>query len=111
VNSRNEVKGYEMKNERSSQSAYQQGGAPRLKPTDPQTFRGRTAAALAVFLLGGGIAAAQGNSAVQLRQFIGQQVGGINNLTVPATNAAIPVPTLDFATLNWPTSILQTGPL
>jgi hypothetical protein len=39
-----------------------------------------------------GIAAAQGNSPVQLRQFIGQQVGGISNLQVPATNAAIPVP-------------------
>src|SRR6266481_3319508 len=35
---------------------------------------------------------AQGNSPVQLRQLIGQQVGGIDKLQVPATNAAIPVP-------------------
>jgi hypothetical protein len=76
------------------QSAYQQGDTARLKPANPQTFRRRTPAALAVFLLGGGIAAAQskGASPVQLREFIGQQVGGISNLQVPATNAAIPVP-------------------
>jgi cytochrome c peroxidase len=41
--------------------------------------------------LGGGIAAAQGTSPVQLRQLIDQQIG-IANLQVPATNAEIPVP-------------------
>jgi cytochrome c peroxidase len=35
---------------------------------------------------------AQGNSPTQLRQFIGQQVGGIDKLKVPATDAGIPVP-------------------
>jgi Di-haem cytochrome c peroxidase len=34
----------------------------------------------------------RGNSPTQLRQFIGTQVGGIQKLKVPATNAAIPVP-------------------
>jgi Di-haem cytochrome c peroxidase len=33
-----------------------------------------------------------GSGASQLRNFIGQQVGGINKLRVPATNADIPVP-------------------
>src|SRR5271170_4159181 len=95
------LKGYNMNNERGpaapsvyqpAQSAYQQGDTARLKSANLQTFLGKAPAALAVFLLGGGIAAAQGNSPVQLRQFIGQQVGGLSNLQVPATNAAIPVP-------------------
>jgi cytochrome c peroxidase len=34
----------------------------------------------------------QRNNGSQLRSFIGQQVGGIDKLMVPATNAAIPVP-------------------
>jgi hypothetical protein len=75
-----------------AQSAYQQSDTARLKPANLRTFLGKASAAIAVFLLGGGIAGAQGNSPVQLRQFIAQQEGGINNLTVPATNAAIPVP-------------------
>jgi hypothetical protein len=75
-----------------ARSTYQQGDTARLKPANLRTFLGKASAALAVFLLGGGIAAAQGNSPVQLRQFIAQQVGGISNLQVPATNAAIPVP-------------------
>ncbi len=75
-----------------AQSAYQQGDTARLKPANLRTFLGKASAALAVFLLGGGIAAAQGNSPEQLRRFIGQQVGGIEKLQVPATNAAIPVP-------------------
>ena len=98
---KNELKEYNMNNERGravpsvyqpAQSAYQQGDTARLKPANLRTFLGKASAALAVFLLGGGIAAAQGNSPVQLRQFIGKQVGGIANLQVPATNAAIPVP-------------------
>src|ERR1700756_881958 len=75
-----------------AQSAYQQGDTARLKPANLRMFLGEASAALAVFLLGGGIAAAQGNSPVKLRQFIGQQVGGIDKLQVPETNAAIPVP-------------------
>jgi len=35
---------------------------------------------------------AQGDSPVQLRQYIGQQVGGIDKLQVPAKDADIPVP-------------------
>jgi hypothetical protein len=35
---------------------------------------------------------AQGNSPTQLRRFIGQQVGGIDKLKVPATDADVPVP-------------------
>ena len=83
-----------MKNERvrTAQSGYQQGDTPRLKPANLRTFVEKAAATLAVFLLGGGIAAAQGNSPEQLRQFIDRQVGGLSNLQVPATNAAIPVP-------------------
>ncbi len=41
-----------------------------------------------------GVAAAQGMSAVQLRQFIGQQVGGIEKLTVPVRDADLPQPRL-----------------
>src|ERR1700739_1799082 len=55
-------------------------------------FPKRAAGVLAISLLCSGMAAAQGNSPVQLRQFIGEQVGGIDKLQVPATNAAIPVP-------------------
>ena len=88
---KNELKEYNMNNERGravpsvyqpAQSAYQQGDTARLKPANLRTFLGKASAALAVFLLGGGIAAAQGNSPVQLRQFIGKQVGGIANLQV-----------------------------
>src|SRR5215472_15052918 len=39
-----------------------------------------------------GIAGAQGNSPTQLREFIAEQVGGLNKLKVPATDADIPVP-------------------
>src|SRR5215471_9493979 len=39
-----------------------------------------------------GIAGAQGNSPTQLREFIAEQVGGLNKLKVPASDADIPVP-------------------
>jgi cytochrome c peroxidase len=39
-----------------------------------------------------GVVAAQGDSPTELRQFIGRQVGGLDKLKVPATNAEIPVP-------------------
>ena len=57
--------------------------------------QGRVFAVLAALLLlfGSGMAA-QNNSAAQLRAFIGQQVGGIQKLTVPATDAALPQPRL-----------------
>jgi len=51
----------------------------------------RAASVLSLLLFWGGAALAQ-DTAAELRAFISQQVGGLNNLTVPATNAAIPVP-------------------
>src|SRR5260370_34808364 len=69
-----------------------QGDPPASKPVDRRRLLKHMAGALAISLLCGRVAAAQGNSPVQLRRFIGQQEGGINNLTVPATNAAIPMP-------------------
>ena len=47
-----------------------------------------------------GIVAAQGDSPTQLRQFIGQQVGTIDKLKVPATDADIPLPRLPDGTVN-----------
>ena len=47
-----------------------------------------------------GVASAQGDSPTQLRQFIDQQVGGINKLKVPATDADIPVPRMPDGTVN-----------
>ena len=47
-----------------------------------------------------GVAGAQGNSPTQLRQFIDQQVGTINKLKVPATDAEIPLPPLPNGTVN-----------
>lgn len=52
----------------------------------------RAALIVSFSLLYGGVASAVGNSPTQLRQFIGEQVGGVQKLIVPATNAAIPVP-------------------
>jgi cytochrome c peroxidase len=45
-------------------------------------------------LLCNGVAAAQGNSPTQLRQFIDQQVGGIEKLMVPAQDVDLPQPRL-----------------
>src|SRR5579862_2289060 len=76
-------------------TCYRQGDPPTYKPVDRHLLQTQVARAGALGLLlisSCGIAAAQGTSPVQLRQFIGQQVGGIANLQVPATNAAIPVP-------------------
>lgn len=56
---------------------------------------GSFSAALAAFVvLLCGIAAAQGNSATQLRRFIDGQVGGIQKLMVPAHDADLPQPRL-----------------
>jgi len=49
---------------------------------------------MCLVLLCGGVAAAQGNSPTQLRQFIDQQVGGIDKLIVPAQDADLPQPKL-----------------
>jgi hypothetical protein len=78
-----------------------QGDTLKLKPVGRHRLLKLVAGAVAIFVpLFIGIAPAQDNSTredsdnspVQLRQFIGQQVGGIDKLQVPATNAAIPVP-------------------
>jgi cytochrome c peroxidase len=53
-----------------------------------------TALALAVSLLNGGIAAAQGSSPTLLRRFIDTQVGGIQRLMVPAHDSDLPQPRL-----------------
>ena len=71
------------------------GDTPTSKPVDRHLFQTQVgrAGALGLLLLSlCGVAAAQGNSPTQLRQFIGQQVGGIDKLKVPATDAGIPVP-------------------
>src|SRR5437660_4130750 len=47
-----------------------------------------------------GIAGAQGSSPTQLRQFIDQQVGGINKLKVPAADTDIPVLRMPDGTVN-----------
>ena len=72
------------------------------KPADrylsQQAARAGAALLLLVSLLCG-IVFAQGNSPVQLRNFIDQQVGGIDKLKVPSTNADIPVPRLPDGTV------------
>ena len=47
-----------------------------------------------------GVAAAQGDDASQLRQFIDRQVGGLSKLMVPRTNAEIPLPRQADGTVN-----------
>jgi cytochrome c peroxidase len=54
----------------------------------------RVAAAVAAFLVCGGVAADQGSSPTQLRRFIDVQVGGIEKLMVPAKDADLPQPRL-----------------
>lgn len=51
---------------------------PHHSPSPPHVFVASATALLLVAM--SGIAAAQGNSASQLRQFIDQQVGGIQKL-------------------------------
>jgi hypothetical protein len=71
------------------------GDAPKSRPLVRHLLQKQFKRAEAIgLLLTGlcGIAVAQGNSPGQLREFIGQQVGGVAKLKVPATNDAIPVP-------------------
>src|SRR5258708_8997708 len=62
---------------------YRQGDTPASKSVDRHRFLKQVAGALAVSLLCSGVASAQGDSPVQLRQFIGEQVSGIQRLMVP----------------------------
>src|SRR5262249_40295636 len=50
--------------------------------------------AVSLILVTSSHGAAQGSSASQLRQFIDQQVGGIQKMTVPAHNTDLPQPRL-----------------
>src|SRR5882724_7361717 len=86
-----------MKNEPKGQfaePANRQKGTATAKSVGQQLFLKEVAGVLAVSLLCGGVAAAQGNSPTQLRRFIDQQVGGIEKLMVPAHDADLPQPRL-----------------
>src|SRR5438105_3170036 len=84
----------------SAASGDRQGHTPTSKLVDRHLILVKVTAALAVSLLCSGSAAAQGNGPSQLRQFIDQQVGGIQKLMVPATDAGIPVPRQPDGTVN-----------
>ncbi|MBS1826613.1 MAG: hypothetical protein JST93_14960 [Acidobacteria bacterium] len=57
-------------------------------------WQGQRVPALLMAFLSCGIAAAQGDSPVQLRRFIDEQVGGISKLRVPDNDADLPQPKL-----------------
>ncbi len=71
------------------------GDMPPCKPiVRPASRTVLSRAVLAIFLLYGTVAAADGNSPSQLRRFIGQQVGGIQKMMVPAHDSELPQPRL-----------------
>ncbi len=74
--------------------ANRQATSSPSKPVDWHRLLRQVIGAVTVFLFGGGVAAAQGNSPTQLRRLIDQQVGGIQRLTVPAHDADLPQPRL-----------------
>src|SRR5260370_20958605 len=74
------------------------GYPPASKPVDRHRFLKHLAGALDISLLCGGVASGQGDSPVQLRQFIGEQVGGIQKLMVP-DDAHLPQARLPNGTL------------
>jgi len=78
------------------------GGTPTSKPVDLHRLLKMVVGALTVSLLCGVAAAdeGEGNSPTEVRQFIDQQVGGIQKLVVPATDAAIPLPRNPDGTVN-----------
>src|SRR5215467_6384761 len=95
-------------NKQFAEAANRQGSAPTSKVQHlfmKQMTRAGSVGLLLLSLSCGVFAAqdddARGNSPTQLRQFIGQQVGGIDKLKVPATNAAIPVPKQPDGTVNY----------
>jgi len=77
-----------------TERANQQRGAAPSKAVGQYLLLGQTAGVLAVFLLSGGVPAAQGNSPTQLRRFVDQRIGGIEKLMVPAHDADLPQPRL-----------------
>src|SRR5437868_3628345 len=78
-----------MKNEPNGHfrvSVHKQGDTPASKPSDRRLFQTPVtrAGTLGLLLISFcGVGAAQGDSPAQLRQFIGQQVGGVDKLKVP----------------------------
>ncbi len=77
------------------------GNTLASQPVYRQLFRLRIGAVgLPLLMSLCGIAAAQGDSPTQLRQFIDRQVGGLDKLKVPATNAELPVPRRPDGTVN-----------
>jgi cytochrome c peroxidase len=86
-----------MKNEAKGQfagPANRQRDTRTSKPIDGHLFPKQVAGVLAVSILCGVVTSADGNGATQLRQFIDKQVGGIQNLMVPAHDADLPQPRL-----------------
>lgn len=74
---------------------------PVSRRSQDQTYlRSRASARWLLFLSFCGVAAAQGDSPAQLRRFIDQQIGGVDKLKVPATDAAIPLPRQKDGTVN-----------
>ena len=75
-------------NRQFAEAANRQGDAPMSSPASRHVLLGTGVAALAILLLCSGVAPAQyDDGAAWLRRFIGQQVGGIDRLKVPATDA------------------------
>src|SRR5437867_97191 len=85
---------HDMQNEPKGQfgDANRQGDTPTSKRVDRHLFLKEVAGGLAVSLLCGGVAAAQGNSPTQLRRFIDEQVGGSQKMLVPAHDTERPHP-------------------
>lgn len=67
---------------------------PAFGSFDLRLFFHRVAGTLAVWACCGALAVAQGNNPQPLRRFIDQQVGGLQNLRVPESNADLPQPRL-----------------
>ena len=82
-----------------------QEGTPRSKPTVRWPFRSQVAVAGALVLMMSWVVVIVADeddraAASWLRQFIGEQVGGVDTLKVPATNAEIPLPRQADGTVN-----------
>ena len=85
-------------NRQFAEAANRQGSTPASKAQHLFMKQVTRAGSVGLLLsLSCGVAAAQDDNAQgtapnQVRQFIGQQVGGIDKLKVPATDADVPVP-------------------
>ena len=95
-----------MKNDPETNSRSQvnrQTGTRGPRRTNQHWFPTQVSGASALWLLlisSCGLVAAQDDGPSELRQFIGQQVGGIDKLKVPATDTAIPLPRQPDGTVN-----------